>query len=529
MRILVVSEAHWLLTGYAIYYKNICEALHNAGHHVTELASYGNENDPEHVEAAKNCPWNVFLNIPSIKDTNAWTAYNEIKKQRMDADFCSWNFENIVLECWPDVVIAIRDHWYDKFILDSPLVNYYKVILSPTCDSQPQRWDWLHTFSKVDALTFYTKWSEDWMREQYNGKNIVKCIDPASHPLFKPMSKTISRRKLGLPDNKLLLTVMRNQNRKQFPALLEAFSKLKDESTLLYCHTHFEDRGWDIPKLLLQNGIAGRVYFSYKCKNCSDISSDIFKFDNVCKKCGAKREICSVQDGATTEDLNFVYNSADLYVQWANSEGLGYSQLEAAACGIKVITVNYSAMEDVATKTVSHSIEPIALQREMGTLCNRAVPDNNKLVELLDKDETWVYDKNEIIEKFKSNYDWKETGKKWVSLVESLSPKDNWGDSPLLVSPPSFEKIKDLSNLDFVKSCILDVAQDESILGSYVHCETIEHLERGNYIIEDKKTGLKDNVQKPVTKEMVYKKFLNILENRITWERRKNKLNSRRS
>lgn len=917
MRILVVSEFTILNTGYATYYRNICEALHNAGHNVTELASYGNENDPEHIEAAKSCPWNIFLNIPSVKDTNAWTAYNEIKKQRMDADFCSWNFENVVLECWPDVVIAIRDHWYDKFILDSPLSKYYKVILSPTIDSMPQRWDWLYTFEKVDALTFYTQWSEDWAKTQYGQPNIKSHIALAPSPNFRIMNKGMCRAKLGLPPkNKILLTVMRNQNRKHYPYLLKAFSEIEDKSTLLYCHTHFEDRGWDIPKLLLRNGIANRVYFSYKCKNCSNISSDVFKFDNVCKKCGSKKEICSVQDGATTEDLCFVYNSADLYIQWANclkpdqevlikrdgkeiwcpiskvqigdlswthknrwckvlnvwknltksidkkvldlhmcgdfeilsctenhefpaytknefekefkisireklnnlikkdkilpdyskyelkdlskndmllypidtevkdinnidtlndnddtpnniiidndfckfiglfaadgswqvrkstkniqvtsninelnniklindtfekiapnhkiteykykglrkainlmissevyaklfskwflkhenkklpdwtmklpiekqiqiiigmfmgdghycksrkcsiyttislelarqlkhllrrckiqfackkvnrishknsdkknrkncyrfeiygsnikegiinskingangfyyqnyhimkidkivnnsyngdvwclevendhtmttrtcatyqSEGFGIPQVEAAACGLKVITVDYSAPEDIGNKIDSFKIKPLSLLTEMGTLCSRAIPDNEKLVELLNNEESWVYNREDAVLKLKSNYDWKETGKHWVSLVESLPPKDNWDESPTLIEPLSFEKLKNLPIFDFVKACILNVAQDESILGSFVHCESIEHLEHGNYISEDRITGMKDNVQRAVTKEMVYRKFLNILENRVKWERRKNELNSLRS
>ena len=525
MKVLVVSEYHILNTGYATYYKNICEALHGAGHEVFELAAYGNENLHEHVQAAKKCPWNVFLNIPSVKNQSAWAAYNESKNTKFDTDFCSWNFENIVLECLPDVVIAIRDHWYDKFILDSPLAKYYTVILSPTVDSRPQRFDWLGTFQKVDVLTFYTQWSEDWMKAQYNGPNIVKHVAPAAHPSYRPLDKEMSRKKLGLPlNNKILLTVMRNQNRKQYPYLLEAFSRVKDKSTLLYCHTHFEDRGWDIPKLLLQNSISDRVYFTYKCTECFDISSDILKINNVCTKCNSKKEVCSVQEGTTTDELNFVYNSADLYVQWANSEGLGYCQLEAAACGLKIITVNYSAPEDVADKTLSFAIDPISLQREMGTLCNRAIPDNNKLVELLDDEQSWIYNKDEALEKLNENYNWEETGKEWVRLVGSITPKNNWEDNTTLISPPSFESIKDLPVFDFVKRCILNVVQDESLLGSILHCESLEHLENGTFIPENKITGAKDNVSKQVTKDMVYKKFFNMLENKVKWERRKNEL-----
>jgi hypothetical protein len=64
MKVLVVSEAHWLNTGYALCYKHICESLHNAGHKVFELACYGDENVREHIIAAEKCPWTVYLNIP---------------------------------------------------------------------------------------------------------------------------------------------------------------------------------------------------------------------------------------------------------------------------------------------------------------------------------------------------------------------------------------------------------------------------------------------------------------------------------
>lgn len=523
LKILVVSEAHWLNTGYATYYKNICEALHNAGHTVSELACYGNENLPEHVRAAKKCPWDVYLNTPNINNKEKWQKYNEMKNTSMDAEFGSWDFENIVLDCLPDIVISIRDHWYDKFILDSPLAKYYKVILSPTVDSAPQKGDWLSTFEKVDTLTFYTKWSEDWMRTQYNQPNIVEHIPPGPNPEYKPLSKDDSREKLGLPkDKKILLTVMRNQGRKMYPYLFEAISKLKDKNTALYCHTHFEDRGWDLPKLIIQNNIADRVYFSYKCRECLDISSDLLKTNNICKKCSGTKEICSVQDGASNKELNFVYNSADLYIQWANSEGFGLPIIEAAATGLKVITVDFSAPEDIATKTVSFPIKPLSLQREMGTLCSRAIPNNDILIDFLDNPESWVYDKNEVIKLLKNNYDWAKTGEKWAALVEQQTPKDNWAESPLLKHPPSFNDIKNLNIFDFVKACILNVVQDESLLGTLVHAESLEHLDNGSFIPEDKKTGIKTNLQKVVTKEMVYNKFFSMLENVVKWERVKN-------
>lgn len=527
MRVLVVSEAHWLNTGYSTYYKNICEALHNDGHEVNELACYGNENLKEHVVNAEKCPWNVYLNIPNINSKQRWAEYNESKNSRFDTEFGSWDFENVVIDCLPDVVIAIRDHWYDKFILDSPLSRYYKTILCPTVDSFPQKNDWLDTFKQVDYLTSYNQWSEDWLKTQYGGKNIVGHIPPGSNPEYKPISKEFARKSLGLPISpRILLTVMRNQGRKRFPDLIETFkqfSERTDKNAILYCHTHFQDRGWDIPKLAIQYGIADKVYFSYKCTGCFNISAAPFKINATCHKCGSEIEIASVQNGLSNEELNRVYNSADLYVQWHIAEGFGVPTIEAAAVGLKVITVDYSAQEDVAKKISSFPLDPLILQREMGTLCYRAVPDGKALLKVLENPSSWIYDRDEVVNKLVSNYSWKKTGEKWVELVNSVVPKNNWKDSPTLISPPSFETICKLSTFEFVKACILNVLQDPSVLGSFLHGEALEHLETGYYIPENKVTGVKSNSQKSVTREMVYGKFFNMLENKIKWERNKNK------
>jgi len=523
MKILVVSEYHLLNTGYATYYKNILEGLHNAGHEVSELASFGNANIREHVYAAKKCPWSVYLNTPSQKDESRFKEYIEKKNSTNDAEFGSWDFESIVLECWPDVVIAIRDHWYDQFIVDSPLSRYYRTVLSPTVDSHPLRWTWLDTYKKVDVLTSYNQWSEDWLREQYGGSNIVEHIPMGPNPEYKPINQKSARAKLGLPEGgKILLTVMRNQGRKRFSELFEAFAQVRDKSISLYCHTHLHDMGWDIPKLLAQNEILDRVYFSYKCRNCWDISSDLIKVTPRCKKCGDIKEICSIDNGLTNEQMNYVYNSADLYVQWANSEGFGQPVIEAASTGLRVITVNYSAQEDIIRKIDGIAIDPIDLQREMGTLCYRALPDNKALAYLLNTEEVWNYDRAKILETVNKNYDWKFTGKKWVDLISKIEPKNNWEDSPTLLTPPSLQEIKHLSNFDFVKACILNVSQDKSLLGSYEHAEGLTRLEVGSYIEENIKTGRKERDQRAITREMVYEKFYNMLMRRIDCERRKN-------
>ena len=516
MKILVVSEAHWLNTGYALCYKHICESLHNAGHEVTELACYGNENYKEHVDHAEKCPWNVYLNIPN-QNSPDWKRYVEAKKTDSATDHGSWNFNNIVLDCMPDVVIAIRDHWYDKYIIDSPLRSYYNVILSPTVDSMPLKSDWIDTYGRADKITSYNQWSEDWLREQMGTQNIVPHISPGIHPAYKKLDIRYCRAKFGIPfDRKVLLTVMRNQGRKRYPELFQALSNLDD--IYLHCHCHYLDRYWDLPKLAIQYGVQNRVYFTYKCKSCADISIDFYHENGKCNKCNGNKEICSVQDGINPEDLNLLYNNCNIYVQWANSEGFGISPIEAAACGKQVITVDYSAQEDVGDKVLAHKIKPLALQREVYTLCNRAIPDNGELVKYLNNGDNWSYDSQAIIDSANEHYNWVSNGAKWVELVNSCLPRNVWDKSPRLIHPPSLEALEKLNNVEFMKACILAIVQDPTLLGSYLHAESLERLNKGSFIPQG------SDQQRAVNKETIYNHFIYLLEERVKWEKEKNKV-----
>jgi len=404
MKILVVSEFHALNTGYALCYKHICESLHKAGHKVFELACYGNEGIKEHVQIAEKCPWDVYLNIPN-QNSPKWNEYSEAKKTNAATEHGAWDYNNIVLDCMPDTVLAIRDHWYDKHIIDSPLRKYYNVILSPTVDSQPLKSDWIDTYGQVDKLTSYNQWSENWLKEQMSGDNVVSHIAPGIHPAYKKLDIRYCRSKFGIPFNrKIILTVMRNQGRKRYPELFEALSRLSD--VYLHCHCHHLDRYWDLPKLASQYGVQNRVYFTYKCRDCADISIDFYKEDGKCQKCNGNKEICSVQDGVTPDELNLLYNNCNIYVQWHNSEGFGVSPIEAAACGKRVITVDYSAQEDVGDKVLAHKIKPLSLQREVYTLCNRAIPDNNALIDYLSNNDNWTYNSEEIIDSAQLHYNW---------------------------------------------------------------------------------------------------------------------------
>ena len=103
--------------------------------------------------------------------------------------------------------------------------------------------------------------------------------------------------------------------------------------------------------------------------------------------------LSNVKNGLSYEELSSVVNCFDLFTQYANCEGFGLPQVEAAACGVPVCGTDYSAMESVLRKLGGYPIKPAALYKELETGCLRAVPDNeeaaNYFLDFFSKSDEW--------------------------------------------------------------------------------------------------------------------------------------------
>jgi glycosyltransferase involved in cell wall biosynthesis len=487
MKILLASEFTHLCTGYSAYYKQLAEAFTEAGHDVAEIASYGDANDPLHVKYANECKWDIYLNIPHNLDKAATAEYDRREEATGDAKFGSWMFEQIALKEKPDIVIGLRDYWYDRYITESPFHDCFTSILSPTVDTYPQKADWLDAFNSADYITTYNEWSENWLKEQYHCRNLKPFISPGfeQRPLI---DRNTAREALSIPkDIKLIGTVMRNQGRKKFPDLFNAVSSLDD--TYVYCHSAYPDKGWDLPSLFLQYGLQNKVYMSYVCKNCHDFSCELYSQRSAkCKKCGGKIETASPIKGVTQDDLRNIYSALDLYVQPHNSEGFGIPTIEAAMCGIRVVSTNFSAQEDVIKKINAIPINVIAIDSEMRTLCSRAILDVEHLRKILADKSTYEFNRAEVARQASRYYTTDLCKKSWVNLVESVELKKSW-EKPIEIKPiPEFNEMHALTNPEYVLYCITKVAQQPRFIGSYTHLLFLDSLNGGSLLVTDKKS-----------------------------------------
>ena len=545
-RILFCSEATFLNTGYSTYTREVMEYLHSTGKYdLAEMASYGQRNDPRGMDL----PWKYYGVQPN-KEYQPLANEEEIRafESNPSNQFGGFLFEHVCLDFKPDIVFDIRDFWMIEFAERSPFRDFYKWVIMPTVDAAPQARQWMSTYESADAVFTYSKWAGEVLKEQSGGKiNYYGSAPPSANDAYRPKNQTECRLSLGLdPDLKIVGTVMRNQRRKLYPDLFEAFSKFLEQvddpnKYKLYCHTCYPDLGWDIPELLQQYGVSNSVYFTYICPETNEIFSSLFK-GAICESPFTGKfnaTMCSVRNGASYEQLSTIMNCFDLYAQYANSEGFGLPQVEAAACGIPVMATDYSAMSSVVRTLKGYPITPKALYKELETGCFRAVPDNDEAVKWmnhffgLDKD-VLAHLKAATRQAFLDNYQWKYTGMRLEDCfdkIEIVPEEFTWASKPRLNNPqPKLERIpQNTTHKDLAKWLIVNVLGEPERLNTYFESRLIRDLiyqsrtatTGGMYNNESSALFEGKVTRMPFNFDIAYEEMLKIANKRNYWEKKR--------
>lgn len=396
-RILLVSEFSLLNTGFSVMAYDVLSRLHKSGkYEVAELASYVSDDDPR----INQLPWKVYPVIPSHSKKEEMERYH---REYQTSQFGSLRFESAVNHFKPDIVFSYRDYWHDEFISKSPSRPYYTYIWSACVDSEPPRDEWMATFSTVDLMTSYTQWGINVLRKYGGGKLNVSDVDTmpgVDIDTFKPMDRSKIREEYGIPqDANIIMTVMRNQPRKLFPSIMSAFANTLDnlyrmgldaiaDKTYLYLHTGNPDCGFDIPKEMIRYGIGNRVIVTYYCQTCKQSTPGFYSGDRkYCPKCRAKAcAMANTSNGSTREELAKIYNLADLYLQYSVAGALEIPIIEAKACGVPVVSVEYAAPYELARLGGGYGQVRMAGWKQESvreTSQIRGVPDDKHLEEIL--------------------------------------------------------------------------------------------------------------------------------------------------
>ena len=538
-RILFCSEATFLNTGYATYTREILNYLHSTGkYELAELGAYGSQQDPRGQET----PWKFYgASLPEDAPEEAKKKYNSTPTNQ----FGEYVFESVCLDFFPDIVCDIRDFWMLDFQERSPFRKYFKWCIMPTVDAAPQARQWIYTYSGADACLTYSDWAGEVLQKQSSGKiNYIGSSPPSAHPAYKPLGQSEDIKEYyNIDPSKLIIgTVMRNQRRKLYPDLFEMFRKFLDkvenpEKYILYCHTSYPDMGWDLPELLQTHNLSSHVMVTYVCPETRKPFPSFFRGAITVSPYTNKfnASISNVKVGLSYDDLASIVNMFDIYLQYANCEGFGLPQVEAAACGVPVMSTDYSAMESVIRQLGGIPVKPKALYKELETGCMRAVADNDLACEkLLEFFNLNAEERKELGNKhrtaFEEHFQWDKSGKKWEEYFDSVDVSDNlWMSPPDIQRPdPKPDHHKNIPHEVLARWLITNVLKDPSKIDSYLHLRLAKDLLYGTttgatggmYFNEDSSQFEHRSVQ-PFNFDMAYGNFAN-LRNKINhWEQQR--------
>jgi len=538
-RVLFTGEASYLATGFGTYWKEVISRLYKTGEfEIAEQGSYAKDNDPQ----IQQIPWKFYPVQPAPNDHENQRIFNSSRTNQ----FGEWRFANACMDFKPDIVCSIRDDWMDEFVLRSPLRNKFKFIWMPTIDGIPQKQDWLDHYRLCDSVLTYSRWGMKVLQKDGRpGTNILSVASPGVDTnVFKPpQDKRKHKSTLGIdPDSIIIGTVMRNQKRKLYYDLIEAFSlwvhknKTKGHldlvrKTFLYLHTSYPDQGWDIGAAIKEFKVSNKVIMTYLCEKCGISFPAFFSGDIcLCKKCNTlAAHPPNAQHHVSRETLAAIMNTFDLYVQYSICEGYGMPCVDAMACGVPVAAVRYSAMEDHLEAPGSIPIEVERFFREpmVETEQRRALPNNqdfanklDKFLKLSERQRTEISQKIrdyvvEPVETYGSDKkfprcSWDRTAEIWRNVLHQTDiqdPQTTWLNPkpqvyPINTAPPK----PSMNNAEFVRWVITDIWRRPDMAYTTFAGQWIRGLNVG-FIIE----GLKKT---PLNRQVVLDHFVRLAEER---------------
>jgi glycosyltransferase involved in cell wall biosynthesis len=441
-RILFVGEASFLSTGFATYYRELLQRL--AATDKYEIAELGSYADDLHAGVTDFIAgrWKFYGGQPVPTDQENWQRFHTPTHPRTKGQptnqFGEWRFDEVCAEFQPDIVIDIRDWWMLEFQERSCFRDWYKWLVMPTVDAEPQQEEWMYTYENADLVLAYSDYGIDVLKSQsVKAKIFPTPMRPGVDlSVFKPDPSARDRFAGIAPDVTVIGTVMRNQSRKLYPDLIDAFACMKTkykgeaavDKAVLMIHSCWPDNAhsFDYPRHVkrLAENTGKRMPWAYKmvksdilqtfmCHNCDGrfvgwamslwgqpIQNKEINGKQVrnavflpCVHCGQQTATPpTTGQGFTREELASVYSTMDIYVQCSICEGDGMPIQEAKACGVPTLVTDYTAMSEkgrlpseythLADTIDSYSChkggETIDIGRyyyEPETSCKRAHPD----------------------------------------------------------------------------------------------------------------------------------------------------------
>jgi hypothetical protein len=279
-----------------------------------------------------------------------------------------------------------------------------------------------------------------------------------------------------------------------------------------------------------KDGYRFEVYGDFKTGNISKVkhnSKSLYCENYVLKQVKSIEDsnyIGKVYNIEVEEDNSYTTKIANVH----NCEGFGIPIIEAAACGIPTMVVDYSGMEDFKDTINAVPIKYSSLEMESETGTYKAIPDDKDFIEKLttlikmpDMVRRNLGYKNKLLAI--NNYNWDKTAKAWIDYFDSVQINNRWNSPPRLHNP-NFNFPEGLSNDNFVKFALSNILGKPEYIKTYLYFKYVRNLNwehsisnYGGTHIEDSLFGERPNF-KPYNRQDLINELTTMLEFNNKWE-----------
>jgi glycosyltransferase involved in cell wall biosynthesis len=396
IKLVYYGDAPPCATGFATVSKNILTGLHQTGKFDIRVLGINYWGDPHQY------PFPIWP-VGTNPDRD---PYGRKKVCQMIA---SWDF---------DMLFFLQDSFILTFIpelithLKSQGREFVSMCYFPI-DGVPKK-EWIDAVTAVDVPVTYTKFGyEECVKLVPGCADRLKVIPHGANPQHffpMPVEKTRPFRTQYFgpqAEHYIYMNLNRNQQRKDIPRTMHAFSEIhkEDPKTLLYLHMAMQDQGWNLPEVAKSFGLnpTGDVIFP---------------------------QGFGPNQGFPLETLNVIYNACDCVVSTTLGEGWGLSWVEAMATKTPVIMPNNTAMAEHIGEDhgylINSGVDPnlhVILPNDNEVL--RPTADINHMVELMRRVKENPDEAREKAENaynyVMNNFIWeKHIVPQWIDLIEEL-------------------------------------------------------------------------------------------------------------
>jgi len=374
--ILVVSHTPTATTGYGRVVRRFAHVFHRARNEILAMAA-GYRGGP-HELPYPLVPWDGISAEPILR------CAEEVRAQILLTIGDPWMFEQVASK---------RERSACKWIAYFPIDGY----------PLPEEWkSWVRA---VDVPVVFSQFTRKLVAEA-TGTAPPLIYHGVDTKVFAPMDEEQAKAKAHVSGHFVVGVVARNQQRKNLPALVRAFSRFAADKpdAILYLHTQVIG-DHNMLELVRRFGIEDKT--------------------RVTEGLGTDR-------GVPDAMLATVYNAMDVFVLPTMAEGFGLPIIEAQACGTPVLATDFSACSELLP-------DPIQRLKVKETLIMRrnfeqAIVDIDDIVEKLNhlythRDE--LRDLGHRCRAFAQQFDWSIPCKQLVDLLDSVIARPNESDLAL--------------------------------------------------------------------------------------------------